>query len=185
MGVHVAVKSDLSRFFIQYNFFLPGNTILCTDKKKSWAIFLHPFQQRKKVFSCFLVLSRIRNWWIKLFNVLSKQYTFNNRFFKICLFVLLCKKSWKHNGDYKQGEKTAFRMGENNSKWSIMSNQRGENPVAEVLRSFYSQDSVSSSLLILVTNMIVLFIQLYNTFIVCNTILLYNTIYCPIYTYLV
>ena len=57
--------------------------------------------------------------------------------------------------------------------------------MAEVLRSFYSQDSVSSFLLILVTNMIVLFIQLYNTFIVCDTILLYNTFYCPIYTYLV
>ena len=47
-------------------------------------------------------------------------------------------------------------MGEPNSKQSIMSNQGGENPVTEVLRNFYSQDSVSSFLLILVTNTIVL-----------------------------
>ena len=47
VGVHVAVKPDLSRFLIQYNFFLPCNTILCTDKKNP-GLFFHTLCSKER-----------------------------------------------------------------------------------------------------------------------------------------
>lgn len=58
----------------------------------------------------------------------------------VCLFFCVRKvENTMKETVSKQGEKTASKMGETNSKRSIMSNQGGENPVTEVLRNFYSQ----------------------------------------------